>query len=295
MDEEKNSSATEQKMMKSVTYRGMCINILLSIIKVISGVIVGSMALVADGMHSLSDLLTDIVVLITYKAASRPPDFSHPYGHGKIETIGSVIIALVLFIIGAGIGWSAISSLLRHQVAYPGPMVILIAFISVVAKEALFRVTKKVAIKINSTAAYANAWHHRSDALSSLAVIIGSIVSLFGYGYSDQIAGLVVGIMVAAVAVNILFDAFKELTEHALDEKMISKIREILNENENINHWHKLRTRKIGAQLFVDMHILVDPALSVLESHNITIQIEQKIQEAIRRPINILIHIEPCF
>lgn len=294
MDDKKNNLIDDQKQMKTVTYWGMVINIILAALKILVGFVLGSMALVADGVHSFSDLFTDAVVLITSKAAKRPPDSSHPYGHGKIETTGSVIIGLVLLIVGAGVGWSAVSSLIQHKANYPGPLVILIAFISVVSKEVLFHVTKKVAIKINSTALYANAWHHRSDAMSSLAVIVGGIVSLFGYGYSDQLAGLVVGIMVAAVAVNIVFDAFKELTEHALDESLTLQIKEILNGNEDIYQWHKLRTRKIGAQLFVDMHILVNPALSVLESHNLTINIEQKITEAIRLPMNVLIHVEPC-
>ncbi len=284
----------DQKKINSITIWGMVINIILSAIKILAGIIVKSVALIADGIHSLSDLVTDVAVLVSSKAARRPADISHPYGHGKIETIGTQVIGLILLIVGGGIGWSAVHSLYHHEKFFPGPAVAIIALLSVIVKELLFQFTQKLAKQIYSSSLYANAWHHRSDAFSSVAVLIGGGLSLVGFGYGDQIAGLVVGIMIIAVAGKILFDGIKELSEHAIDRATIAIIEQSLNNHQEVNLWHKLRTRKIGAELFVDVHIHVDPGLSVYESHRLTKEIETSIQEQLPLPVNILIHVEPC-
>jgi len=241
---DEDGKLNQQKQIDVVTGWGMIINIFLAVLKIIFGVIINSVALIADGVHSFSDLFTDVVVIIASRASKRPPDATHPYGHGKIETIGSVVIGIVLLVIGGGIGWTAIIAMINQQMNFPGPIVVIIAFLSVVSKEVLFHVTRKIAMQIHSTSLYANAWHHRSDALSSLAVILGG--------------GL------------------------------------ILNNYEDICQWHKLRTRKIGSEIFVDMHVLVDPLMTVKESHNLTLDIERNLEKAISLPINVLIHIEPC-
>lgn len=289
-----STASQDQKKINSITIWGMVINIILSVVKILAGSIIKSVALIADGIHSLSDLVTDVAVLVSSKAARKPADTSHPYGHGKIETIGTLVIGLVLLIVGGGIGWSSVHSLYHGEKFFPGPVVAIVAFVSVVSKELLFQFTQKLAKQIHSAALYANAWHHRSDAFSSIAVLIGSILSLFGVGYGDQLAGLVVGIMIVAVAGTILFDGVKELSEHAIDRASLAIIEQTLNDHPQINIWHKLRTRKIGAELFVDVHIHVDPDLSVFESHKFTTEIEESIQEQLPLPVNILIHVEPC-
>lgn len=284
----------DQKKINSITIWGMVINIILSALKILAGSLIKSVALLADGIHSLSDLVTDVAVLVSSKAARKPADTSHPYGHGKIETIGTLVIGVILLIVGGGIGWSAVHSLYHGEKFFPGPVVAIVAFISVVAKELLFQSTKKLAKQIHSSALYANAWHHRSDAFSSIAVLIGGVLSLFGFGYGDQLAGLVVGIMIVAVAGTILFDGAKELSEHAIDRESLAIVEQTLNNHQEVSLWHKLRTRKIGAELFVDVHIHVDPDLSVYKSHKLTKEIENSIQEQLPLPVNILIHVEPC-
>jgi len=291
---DQTNSSPDQKKINAITLWGMIINIVLAALKILAGSMVKSVALIADGIHSLSDLVTDVAVLVSSKAARKPADTSHPYGHGKIETIGTLFIGLVLLIVGAGIGWSAVHSLYHGEKFFPGPIVAIVAFISVVAKELLFQFTQKLAKQIHSSALYANAWHHRSDALSSVAVLIGGGLSLFGLGYGDQLAGLVVGIMIIAVAGTILFDGAKELSEHAIDRESLAIVEQTLNNHQKVSLWHKLRTRKIGAELFVDVHIHVDPDLSVYESHKFTKEIEKSIQEKLPLPVNILIHVEPC-
>jgi len=291
----KNNLPTAQQKINQITIWGMIVNIALTIIKTIGGVIIHSVSLVADGIHSLSDLLTDVIVLVSTRAAKRPPDSNHQFGHGKFETVGSQLIGIALLLVGGGIGWTALSSLYQHKQNFPGPLIVVFAVLSIVAKEILFQYTQKVARKYHSSSLYANAWHHRSDALSSVAVLVGGVSSLFGFGYGDHIAGLIVGIMIIWVAGKIIFEGYKELSEHAIDENLIKVVKEILEDNDEVVQWHKLRTRKIGSELFIDVHILVLPELSVQKSHELTIELEQSIQKNIDQPINALIHVEPFF
>jgi len=287
------TTKSDSEQIRSITVWGIGVNIFLSIIKVIGGILIHSMALIADGIHSLSDLVTDVAVLISSRAARRPPDYNHPYGHGKFETMGAQLIALILLIVGGSIGWSALHSLYDHHQYFLGPFVVIIAFVSVVAKEVLFQYTRKIAQQVHSSSLFANAWHHRSDALSSVAVIFGGVLSLFGFGYGDQLAGLIVGMMVIAVAVKIIIENVKELSEHAIDDEIIQFIKTVLKNHGEVNHWHKLRTRKIGSELFIDVHIQVNPDLSVYKSHKFTKDIEHEIQKNCVYPVNVLIHVEP--
>ena len=173
-----NNTSNNEKQIQLVTIWGMITTIFLAIVKLTIGVIINSIALIADGIHSISDLLTDITVLISNKAARKPPDLDHQYGHGKFETFGAQIIAIILILVGVGIGWKAINLIYNHQQNFPGPSLIAVSIISVISKEILFQYTKKIAIKTHSTSLFANAWHHRSDALSSVGVILGGISSM---------------------------------------------------------------------------------------------------------------------
>ncbi len=282
-----------QKKIRSITIRGIFLNIFLMVIKLISGILVKSSALIADGVHSLSDLATDFVVLIGTRLSSRPADKTHPYGHGKLETIASLIIALTLFIISLGIIWSAGISIYRHEHSFPGYLVLVVAGVSVISKEILFFITRKIARITQSTVLYANAWHHRSDSLSSVAVLLGGVASLLGWGHADQVAAVVVGFMIIGVSGKIFFEGFLELSEHSADSESIEKVEMVLSKEKNISSWHRLRTRKLGAELCVDVHVLVDPVLSVQESHDISMRIEEEIEKELSRPVSILVHVEP--
>jgi len=282
-----------QKKIRSITLWGVFLNVFLMAIKLISGILIRSSALIADGVHSLSDLATDFVVLVGTHFSSRPPDESHPYGHGKLETIASQLIALVLFVISIGLIWSAGVSIYRHEYKYPGYIVLVVAAVSVISKEKIFFITRKISRITRSTALYANAWHHRSDSLSSIAVLIGGVVSLLGWGHADQIATIVVGFMIIGVAGKIFFEGFIELSEHSADTESVQEIEKVLAKEKDISSWHALRTRKLGSELFIDVHVLVDPDLSVLKSHDISMKIEGKIKKELSKPLNILVHIEP--
>jgi cation diffusion facilitator family transporter len=276
-----------------VTYLGMGVNVLLAVVKVAVGLMVSSLSLVADGIHSLSDLVTDGAVLLGSYLAARKPDRTHPYGHGRLETFSAVAVALILIGVGGAMVYYATVAIARGQTTVAHWGILVGALLSIITKEALYRVTRRVAVKLHSSALYANAWHHRSDALSSVAVLIGYVLLRFGYDYGDQLAAFAVGLMVVFVGVKVIGDALRELTEGAVDAETVGHIRAVIDANSAIRQWHRLRTRTVGREVFLDVHILVDPGLNVAEAHEISERLEHALDEQISRPVNIIVHIEP--
>jgi len=291
MNTDKKRIAGEQ--IKSITYLGMVVNIILAVIKIVIGFFAASLALVADGVHSLSDLATDVAVLLGLRLGSKAPDQSHPYGHGRAETFSAALIALILILVGGVMVYYATMAIARDEVTTPKIGVLIAAIVSIAAKEWLYKATKKIAIQSHSTALYANAWHHRSDALSSVAVAIGFILLEFGFGHGDQVAAIAVGLMIIWVGIRVIGDCLRELTESAVDSDTVEHIKNIINDNSSIRQWHKLRTRKVGREVFLDFHILVDPDLSIADAHQISEDLEETLDEQINRPVNITVHIEP--
>ena len=291
MDTDKQQIAGKQ--IKSITYIGMVVNIALAVIKIVIGFFAASLALVADGIHSLSDLATDVAVLLGLRLGSKAPDQSHPYGHGRAETFSAALIALILILVGGVMIYYAAMAIARDEVTSPKTGVLIAAIVSIAAKEWLYRATKKVAIQSHSAALYANAWHHRSDALSSVAVALGFISLEFGFGHGDQIAAIAVGLMIIWVGFRVISDSLYELTESSVDADTIEHIKDIINDDSSIRQWHKLRTRTVGREVFLDLHILVDPALSIADAHQIAEDLEKTLDEQINRPVNITVHIEP--
>ncbi len=291
MNTDKKRIAGEQ--IKSITYLGMVVNIILAVIKIVIGFFAASLALVADGVHSLSDLATDVAVLLGLRLGSKAPDQSHPYGHGRAETFSAALIALILILVGGVMVYYATMAIARDEITTPKIGVLIAAIVSIAAKEWLYKATKKIAVQSHSTALYANAWHHRSDALSSVAVAIGFILLEFGFGHGDQVAAIAVGLMIVWVGIRVIGDCLRELTESAVDSDTVEHIKNIINDNSSIRQWHKLRTRKVGREVFLDFHILVDPDLSIADAHQISEDLEETLDEQINRPVNITVHIEP--
>ena len=291
MDSDKQKIAGKQ--IRSITYLGIVVNIVLAVVKIAIGIFAASLALVADGIHSLSDLATDAVVLLGLRLGSKEPDEEHPYGHGRAETFSAGVIALVLMLVGGVMIYYASISIARDEVAVFHYYVLIAALASIISKEWLYRITRKIAVKSHSPSLYANAWHHRSDALSSVAVLVGYVSIKFGLDHGDQIAANAVGLMVILVGVHIIGDCLRELTEGAVDKDTIEQIKEIIAEDSSIRQWHQLRTRMVGREIFLDLHILVDPELNVAAAHEISENLEKTLDERISRPINIVIHIEP--
>jgi cation diffusion facilitator family transporter len=290
---ENSKQAIAARQIKSITYLGMVMNIALSVIKVAIGLSAASLALVADGIHSLSDVATDVAVLLGLRIGSKEPDQSHPYGHGRAETFSAGLVALVLIVVGGAMIYYATLAIAKDEVTAPRLGVLIAAIISIAAKEWLYRATQKVAIQSHSPALYANAWHHRSDAFSSVAVVIGFVSLEFGFGHGDQVAAIAVGLMIIWVGISVISDTLRELTEAAVDPDTIEHIKEIINADSSIRHWHKLRTRTVGREVFLDLHILVDPDLKITAAHEISERLEKTLDKQITRPINITVHIEP--
>jgi cation diffusion facilitator family transporter len=276
-----------------VTYVGIVVNVALSIIKLIIGLATSSLALVADGVHSLSDLVTDVAVLLGSHLGARGPDQSHPYGHGRLETFSALLIACVLIVVGGAMMYYATISIARNEVDTPHWGVLVAAVVSILAKEGLYRITRRAAVKSHSTALYANAWHHRSDALSSVAVVIGYTTLYFSFHHGDQIAAIAVGLMIVYVGVKVIADSLRELTEGAVDPQTVQHVKDIIGADPAIRQWHRLRTRTVGREVFLDVHILVDPELNVAAAHEISERLERTLDEEISRPVNITVHIEP--
>jgi len=281
------------RRIRSVTLWGALLNLLLMALKIVAGILIRSSALIADGIHSLSDLATDFVVILGSRLSNRPADETHPYGHQKFETLASVFVSLVLVVVGGGFIWTASRAMLEGEGSFPGAWVLVISGVSVVSKEFIFRVTQRIARKTHSAVLYANAWHHRSDALSSIAVLAGGIAGLLGWDMADLAATVAVGFMILGVGLKIFYQGLMELTEGSADKGSIKTIKEILKDEEEICGWHALRTRKLGGELFVDLHVLVDEKLTVRESHEITLRIEKLIKSRLSKPVNVLIHIDP--
>jgi cation diffusion facilitator family transporter len=286
-------SQGREKKIRSITLWGVLLNLSLMALKIISGLLVESSALIADGIHSLSDLATDIVVLIGSRLSNRPADETHPYGHGRFETFTSIAIAVVLLSVSAGLVYSAAQAILKGGQKFPGSVVLIVAGVSVVSKEIIFRLTRRVAKATQSAALYANAWHHRSDAFSSVAVLAGGVSGMLGWGMGDHVAAVIVGFMIMGVAGKILYDGLIELSEHSADKDTVAGIKRILSEEERIAGWHALRTRKLGGELFIDLHILVDAQISVRSGHEIATIVEERIEKGLKKPVNILVHVEP--
>jgi len=276
-----------------VTLIGLLINIALVFAKLFVGMLTGSIALIADGIHSGSDITTDLVVIGGIRLAGRPADSSHPYGHGRYETLAGGAVAGALILVGMYITWNAGSALYADRMTYPGIFVIIVAIASILSKEWVYRRTIRVARRLQSTALHANAWHHRSDALSSVAVLFGGIAGLMGWGHADQIAGIVVGMMVVAVGAKTVRNVLHELLEGSVSTAEIGSIREAIEGISEVRSFHKLRARSVGREAFIDLHVLVDPQLSLLRAHEISMRVEDEVRSVCDRPVNVTVHIEP--
>ena len=284
---------TESGQIIRVTLWGMVVNLFLVGLKMAVGLVVNSAALIADAIHSVSDLSTDLAVILGIRLSSRPADEGHAYGHGKFETFTTSFIGIVLVAAGFYLAGKAGLSLYRQEESFPGYAVIVVAVVSIVLKEAIYKVTQRVAHRVKSSSLHANAWHHRSDALSSVAVLIGGIAGLSGWGYGDSLAAVVVGVMVAIVGFNALWKMFLELCEGSVSTKERELIISAIKNVPGVESWHRLRTRLVGRQAFMDVHVQVDAKLSVAEGHRICGKVECAIADSMDRPINIVVHCEP--
>ena len=291
----KDSNKRRYEATHRVTITSIIINILLSAVQLIGGFFTHSQALIADGLHTLSDLASDFVVLYAAKLASKDADDDHPYGHERIETVATVVLGLALASVAVGIALSALERLMYPEnLLQPSRLAILFAFIAIIAKEGLYQYTHYVANQIDSNLLRANALHHRSDAVSSLLVMIGVAGSVFlQIPWLDAIAAILVAIMIFYMGARLILDSTKELVDTAVELDKVSKIKEFISNLEGVDSLHLLRTRKMGSKVLADVHIQVNSYLTVSEGHYIAEGVVNKTSKAFPEMSDITVHIDP--
>jgi cation diffusion facilitator family transporter len=280
--------------VRKVTLVGAVLDLVLGVVKIQIGVIAGSQALIADGIHSLSDLATDFLVLFAAKHSHREADAEHPYGHGRIETVATVALGVALIIVALGICYDGIVRLSDPMLLHkPGVLALVVALVSVASKEAIYQYTARAARRLRSNMLRANAWHSRSDAISSIVVVLGVGGALAGFDYLDVIAAVVVALMIAKIGWDLLWKSTQELIDTALDAEEVATIRRSILNVDGVRALHMLRTRRSGSDALVDVHILVDPTLSVSEGHQIGERVRTRLIEKLDDVSDVTVHIDP--
>ena len=278
-----------------VTLQAIGWNIFLAFIKIIAGILGKSSVMIADGLHSASDIITSMGVLIGNYISSKPFDKEHNYGHEKAETLVSFLLSIILVGVALSIGYEASKSLFNIEgIAIPTLLPLVVSIISILIKEYQYRITIRIAKKINSPALKADAWHHRSDALSSIAAFVGIGGAMLGFKILEPLASIVVALCVCKVGYDILKNAVNELMDVSIDETYENEIKKIAQLTEGVMNLGSLRTRKHGASAYVDLVICVDGKLTVTSGHDIATNLEKKIQNDINIVKGITVHVEPC-
>ncbi|VAX03430.1 Cobalt-zinc-cadmium resistance protein, partial [hydrothermal vent metagenome] len=279
---------------RHVTLVGSAVDLVLGVTKIFVGFVGNSQALIADGVHSLSDLATDIIVLFAMKHGSRAADEEHPYGHGRIETLATVVLGVALLAVAIGIAYDASLRLLNPELLpQPGWLALSVATISIAAKEAIYHYTLRVANRLNSQLLRANAWHSRSDAISSLVVVIGVIGAMNGVVWLDAVAAIAVGAMVGKIGIGLAWHSSQELIDRAMEPEQVTNIRTAILSVNGVKTLHMLRTRRMANDGLVDVHILVEPKSSVSEGHLISERVRQAVMEKVDGITEVMVHIDP--
>lgn len=286
---------TRYEEADKVTIQSILWNIFLTTIKIFAGIFGKSSAMISDGLHSASDIISSVGVLIGNKIAKTPNDKEHNYGHEKAETLVSFLLSILLIIVSLKIGWGALQSLFNlDSVQVPTALPLIVSIISIGIKEYQYRITIRIANRINSPSLKADAWHHRSDALSSIAAFIGIGGAMLGFKALDPIASIVVALFVAKVGFDILKDSTNELMDYSIDDEQEEQIRKIAEKIDGVINLGELRTRKHGAMAYVDLTICVNKDLTVLEGHELAHKIEKYIINEMKFVKGITVHVEPC-
>lgn len=297
MSTQRQLHASESKQVWQVTYVGMVLNILLALIKIVIGYLGHSRALIADGVHSLSDLASDIAVIAGLRFSQKPSDHNHLYGHHRFSTLAQLLIALLLITVAGGIVYQSALSLQNPQPAIPGTMVVIAAIASLVIKEWLYQWTIRVARRHKSKLLEANAWHHRSDGASSLLVLIALLAITFGgerWAFLDPTIGIGLGIVLIIQGLRQSKDALDNLMDAAPAQEIIEDFREHILSIEGAIAYHNFRVRSVGDLFEVDMHLQVSPELTVQQGHDIASEVRDTLCQKHPEVLSVLIHIEPA-
>ena len=295
---EKKKTETEfQRVAKRVAFITILQNVLLAVFKLIAGIVAHSNAMISDAIHSASDVFSTVVVLIGVKLASKESDKEHPYGHERLECVAAIVLAMVLFITGLEIGSQALKDILRgnyDNLQVPGTLALVAAIVSIVVKEIMYWYTRYNAKKIDSGALMADAWHHRSDALSSVGALIGIGGAMLGFPVMDSIASLVIFVFIAKAAYDIFKDAVDKMVDHACNEETEQALRECVQNHSEVMGIDLLQTRIFGNKIYVDVEIQVNASYTLQQSHDIAEEVHQNIEENFPKVKHIMVHVNPA-
>ena len=279
-----------------VSVKSIIINAVLTIIKLIAGIISNSSAMLSDAVHTASDVLSTIVVMIGVKISSKEPDKEHPYGHDRFESIAAMLLSIMLFATGLGIGYNGIMKVISGasgNLKAPGVLALVAAFISIVVKEWMYRFTKVVAEDINSDALMADAWHHRSDAFSSIGSLIGIFGARLGFPILDPITGIVICLFIIKAAYDIFMDAIKKITDHSCPPEKVEKMKEIILKQDGVKKLDSIKTRQFGPQAYVDVEISVLGEKTLHRAHEIATMVYDEIENSFDNVIHCMVHVNP--
>jgi len=292
-----------EKEAIKVTLYGMIVNFMLIIMKIVAGIFGKSSALISDAVHSLTDFITDIIILVGFKVTARPADEEHNYGHGKVETISAVGVGIFLIFVSVSLFINSVTNIYQFffkgkTITVPHQFVLYILILSIIFKEISFRFTLHVGKKINSEAVIANAWEHRSDAIASIAALIGLTLAIVlgeKYAVCDPIAAGIVSLFIFKVAIEIILSSYQQLIDSSLTKEELERLENILKSIPDIKGYHNIKTRRIGYYVSIDVHIFVERTLNVEEAHDIATELEKKIYAEFGDETFISVHVEPFY
>ncbi len=285
----------KRKKIEQITLAGLVANILLSVVKLVIGFFGNSQAVIADALHSFSDTSSDLIILFGVKYWTAPPDEDHPFGHQKIESLVTIVIGLILIFAAFAIGYDGVLSLMESEPVRLSPVVLLGPILSIIVKEILFKVTFKVGVETHSSSLKANAWHHRTDALSSVPVLVAVTASLIDprLSFLDAVGAILVSVFIIKVGISILFSNISDLLDTGISKEQTASIEAVIKAQDHVMGVHKLRTRKMASYIYIDLHLEVDGQLTVKEGHQISEDVKTVLMTTYPKIIDVMVHLEP--
>lgn len=294
---EKDTKPDETAVIRKLSLVGIIGNVFLSAFKFIAGIMGNSSAMVSDAVHSLSDVFATFIAFLGVRFGRREADASHPYGHERIESLAAIVLGLILLVTGVGIGWVGLEKILAgnyESLPIPGMIALVAAIVSIAVKEGMFWYTRHWARVIRSSAFEADAWHHRSDAMSSIGALVGVGGSMLGYPVLDPIASVVICLLILKQGISIIYDALKKMLDTSCEEQFEEEVRQLVDAENQVEHIDMLRTRMFGDKVYIDMEIAIDGSMQLTDAHAIAERVHDDIEHAFPEVKHVMIHVNPA-
>lgn len=287
---------SSEQMAMGVARNSIMVNVFLSAFKLFAGIFAGSAAMVSDGVHSITDLISTVIVMIGIKLANQKADKEHPYGHERFECVAAIILAALVLFVGAGIGWAGVGRIVSgdySEIGAPGLLALVAAVVSIGVKEGLYWYIRGAAKKINSGALMADAWHSRADGLSSIGSFMGILGARLGFPIFDSIAAIIISLFIVKTAISIFLDAIGKMTDKACDDETIAGMREVILAEELVVSIDRLKTRLFGNKIYVDVEVSIDSSVTFKEAHNTSHRVHDAIEKQFPMVKHCMVHVNP--